>query len=186
MLYDITWWTSLHLSRFYFHFFIQGLQELDLRANELRDEGTQYLADVLRDNTVNLSIYVSCSFSFVLQRHSPNSPLTTMKSVAKERNVWLTCCEITRWTSFFLHLPHFLLQFLIQGLTELQLASNKIGVKGAQHLGDVLRYNRVSFYFSSFSSLLSSHFHTDTHVTIPSLQWNRRQRSPTSGCWFKK
>jgi hypothetical protein len=55
----------------------------------------------------------------------------------------------TSWNMMTAHLTLY-----VQVLTTLNLAGNKIGDSGAQHLADALRNNQVSLtLFSSFSSL---------------------------------
>lgn len=48
---------ALHI---YVKFFIQSLTTLQLRSNNIGNEGAQYLGDALRHNTVGL-VYCACS-----------------------------------------------------------------------------------------------------------------------------
>ncbi|CAF3017141.1 unnamed protein product [Rotaria sp. Silwood2] len=66
-------------------------------------------------------------------------------------------------------------------LTNFHLRANRVGVKGARHVVDALRSNKVNHVLFSSLSFSSSLFHTDTHRTRSLIRSNRRRSDPRSG-----
>src|SRR3984957_5455407 len=68
MLYRTTRRTtfSTHLSHYHLHFFTQTLTTLDLRWNQIGEQGAQHLANALHNNTVNHFLYSSISLPSAL------------------------------------------------------------------------------------------------------------------------
>jgi hypothetical protein len=91
-------------------------------------------------------------------------------------------CEQTWWErKSLLDLSYFLLPYLTQTLTTLNLYDTQIGDKGAQYLGEALRTNTVREKESAWFILSSSSlFNTDTYYTQHQSESNRRKSSAIS------
>jgi len=100
-------------SCFYHHLipvsFIQTLTTLDLKRNQIRAQGAQYLGEALRHNTVRpsvLHIFTIISFLSLSYRHSLHSTCGTIKSEFKVHNIWLKHCDTIQWDHYsFMFLP---------------------------------------------------------------------------------
>jgi hypothetical protein len=106
----------------YFHFshirlllllYTQTLTTLDVGFTRIGNAGTQYLANVLRNNTVILILFfIPRIFIFSsAHRHSLHCTLTAIKLDMLEHNHSLMSFEITRWFSSYFHSLHIQLLF---------------------------------------------------------------------------
>jgi Ran GTPase-activating protein (RanGAP) involved in mRNA processing and transport len=143
--------------RLHFHFVTKTLTKLDLRSNEISDEGAQQLALAFENNKVMLPLSFISIFTLWC-RHSPCCVWDTIKSVMKVLNILLVLSKII--TSVFVSICLVCLYFhiFIQTLTALDLSYNKIATETAVHLAHGLKNHKVSvfLYISlSVTSLLS-------------------------------
>ena len=89
----------------YFHF-TQRVTSLNLRRNEIGDEGAQHLASALQMNTVRLDLSLSHILPIILisHRHSHRWILNRTTSRMKEHSIWQVHCKWTEWGSISVHL----------------------------------------------------------------------------------
>ncbi len=141
----------------YLYLFTQVLTTLVLRLCQIGNEAVRHLADALRDNTVTIifSFTILFTHSDFLYRHSPPSFSTEMKLETKEHNIWLLRYKLIGLALCSHHITH--LQFFTQTLTTLELGTNQIGDRGAQHMAVVLQNNMVSLILSSYTQYISLH-----------------------------
>jgi hypothetical protein len=93
MPYEITRWFSFYCHPFHIHFifYTQTLTTLQLDNNGIREAGSQYLADALRNNMVILILFSSLSYSSSFLHLDTHLTAAWWQS---NRRSWIT---ISRW-----------------------------------------------------------------------------------------
>jgi hypothetical protein len=92
-----TIWLHMHL---FIHQFSQTLTTLDLKDNEIGDQGAEHLANALHQNKVILLTpldYLYIYSFIILHRHSQHLISRATKSVLKAPNILRMHCSKTRW-----------------------------------------------------------------------------------------